>query len=175
MLQQPAEPTRGAESEARPRPSAPLLASLLVGVLALDITPAAFVARLYEMTEVRPGTALEYLQAVQEVRRPILEDHGHKLVGLWEVMMNDYEVCTVWATDVDAHVRHGKAYDVARGLLSEDAAGVPGDPRIAEWHKLARQWTTKWREELMTPAPGTHCGPDDWGFDDSVLEEQAGK
>lgn len=125
---------------------------------------------VHEMTEVKPGTALEYLQAVQEIRRPILEDHGHRLVGLWEVMMNDYEVCTVWATDVDSHVRHGKAFDVARGLLSEDVAGVAGDPRIVEWHKTARQWTTKWREELMTPAPGTHCGPDDWGLDDSVLE-----
>lgn len=35
VLQQPAEPARG--SEARPRPSAPLLASLLIGVLALAV------------------------------------------------------------------------------------------------------------------------------------------
>ena len=51
-----------------------------------------------------------------------------------------------------------------------EVAGSRSDPRIVEWHRTARQWTTKWREELMTPAPGTHCGPDDWGLDDSVLE-----
>ena len=72
--------------------------------------------------------------------------------------------------DLDSHVEVGKAYDVARGLLSEDVAKVAADPRIVEWHKTARQWTTKFREELMTPAPGTHCGPDDWGLDDSVTE-----
>ncbi|HEV8298620.1 MAG TPA: hypothetical protein VGQ20_15040 [Acidimicrobiales bacterium] len=123
---------------------------------------------VHEITDVRPGAALEYLDAVRDVRRPILEDHGHRLVGLYEVMMHDTEVCTVWATDVAAHVELAKAYDVARGLLSSDRAGVAGDDRIVAWQKTATQWTTRWREELMTPAPGTPCGPDDWGLDDSI-------
>jgi hypothetical protein len=126
---------------------------------------------VHEITEVRPGTALEYLDVVREVRAPALADHGHTLVGLYEVMMHDTEVCTVWATDVDSHVRAGKAYDVARGLLSADEVGVEGDQRLVDWLKAAREFTTRWREELMTPAPGTLCGPEDWGLDDSVLEQ----
>ena len=54
---------------------------------------------VHELTEVRPGTALDYLAAVREERAPLLADYGHPLVGLYEVMMNDYEVCTIWATD----------------------------------------------------------------------------
>jgi hypothetical protein len=46
---------------------------------------------------------------------------------------------------------------------------VPGDDRIESWHALARTWTTKWREELMTPAPGTLCAPDETPLDDSVI------
>ena len=147
-------------------PGCPDLATLV----AQDVRGTLFV---HELTEVRPGTALEYLDAVREIRQPILEDHGHRLVGLWEVLLHDTEVCTVWATDVASHVELGKAYDVTRGLLSEEAAGVAGDGRIAEWHRTARQWTTRWREELMTPAPGTACGPADWEVDDSVLEDRA--
>lgn len=127
---------------------------------------------VHELTEVRPGTALEYLDAVREERAPLMAEYGHTLVGLWEVMMNDYEVCTVWATEAEHHVRMGKARDVARGLASAEAAGVEGDSRIEAWHRNARQWATRWREELMTPAPGTLCGPAEAPLDDSVLEEQ---
>jgi hypothetical protein len=123
---------------------------------------------VHELTEVVPGSALEYLAAVREVRAPLLADYGHELVGLYEVMMNDYEVCTVWATEAEHHVRAGKARDVARGVAS--ASGVDGDPRFDAWHQLARTWTTRWREELMTPAPGTLCGPAEAPLDDSVLE-----
>jgi hypothetical protein len=123
---------------------------------------------VHEMSEVRPGTALEYLDAVREERAPLMAEYGHHLVGLWEVMMNDYEVCTVWATEAEHHVRMAKARDVARGLASAEAAGVEGDPRIEAWHRTARQWTTRWREELMTPAPGTLCGPATAPLDDSV-------
>src|ERR1700727_2545295 len=50
---------------------------------------------------------IDYLNAVQKVRAPLMAEYGHHLVGLYEVMMNDYEVCTTWATDADAHVRMG--------------------------------------------------------------------
>jgi hypothetical protein len=127
---------------------------------------------VHELTEVRPGTALEYLDAVRDVRVPAMQAHGHTLVGLYEVLMHDTEVCTVWATDVDAHIELGKSYDVARGLLGAAEAGVEGDDRLVAWQKRSREWTTRWREELMTPAPGTPCGPDDWGLDDSVAESE---
>jgi hypothetical protein len=128
---------------------------------------------VHELTEVRPGTAIEYLDAVRHVRAPLMAEYGHHLVGLYEVMMNDYEVCTTWATDAEAHVRMGKARDVARGLANAEEAGVPGDDRIEAWHRQARTWTTKWREELMTPAPGTLCGPDEAPLDDSMVEPSA--
>ena len=35
----------------------------------------------------------------------MIAEYGHELVGLYEVMMNDYEVCTVWATSAEDHVR----------------------------------------------------------------------
>ena len=123
---------------------------------------------VHEMTEVRPGTALEYLDAVREVRAPLMVEYGHHLVGLYEVMMTDIEVCTVWATEPADHVRMGKARDVARGVANGAAAGVDGDSRIEEWHQQARQWTTRWREELMTPAAATLCAPLEVPQDDSA-------
>jgi hypothetical protein len=139
----------------------------MAALAANEVTGTLFV---HEITEVRPGAALEYLDAVREVRAPALAAHGHALVGLYEVLMHDTEVCTVWATDTASHVEAGKAFDVARGLLSADEAGIAGDDRLVEWQRLSQQWTTRRREELMTPAPGTLCGPADWELDDSVTE-----
>ena len=101
-----------------------------------------------------------------------MNEYGHRLVGLYEVLMHDYEVCTVWATNAADHVRMGKAFDVARGLLDADSAGVAGDSRLVEWRRGAQQWTAQFREELMTPAPGTICGPDAYETDDSVAERR---
>lgn len=125
---------------------------------------------VHELTEVRPGAALDYLAAVRDERRPLMEEYGHHLVGLWEVAMTDVEVCTVWATEPEHHVRMAKARDVARGLLDADRAGVPADDRIERWHGRAREWVTRWREELMTPAPGTLCAPLEVPVDDSVTD-----
>jgi hypothetical protein len=129
---------------------------------------------IHELTEVRPGAAIDYLDAVIETRVPLMAEYGHHPVGVWEVLLDDYEVCTVWATEPEDHVRMGKARDVARGLASAAAAGVEGDPRIEGWHRLARQWTVHWREELMTPAVGTLCGPQQAPVDDSALGAEAG-
>lgn len=126
---------------------------------------------VHEITTVRPGAALEYLDAVRDVRQPVMNSFGHRLVGLYEVLMHDYEVCTIWATTTADHVRMGKSYDVARGLVpAGKVGGVEGDSRLVEWRRVAQQFTERWREELMTPAPGTLCGPADWETDDSVLE-----
>jgi hypothetical protein len=126
---------------------------------------------VHELTEVRPGAALEYLDAVREERAPLLADYDHQLVGLYEVMMNDYEVCTIWATTADAHVRAARARDLARGL----ARGAEGDadPRFEAWHARARQWCVHWREELMTPHVGTLCAPDVIPVDDSAQRDAA--
>ena len=93
--------------------------------------------------------------------------------GLYEVLMHDYEVCTVWATNAADHVRMGKAFDVARGLLDAESAGVAGDLRLVEWRRAAQAWTDHFREELMTPAPGTVCGPAEYETDDSVVERKS--
>jgi hypothetical protein len=122
---------------------------------------------VHELSEVRPGTALEYLAAVREERAPLLAEYGHHLVGLYEVMMNDYEVCTVWATDAESHVRAAKARDIARGL-ARPSDGVEGDERLESWHARARGWCTRWREELMTPHVGTLCAPEAAPLDDSA-------
>jgi hypothetical protein len=127
-----------------------------------DVRGSLFV---HELTEVRPGSALEYLAAVREERAPLLAEYGHRLVGLYEVLMNDYEVCTVWATDADDHVRAGKARDVARGVAVE--TDTPGDARFEAWHDRARTWAVRWREELMTPHVGTLCAPAEAPVDDS--------
>ena len=43
-----------------------------------------------------------------------------------------------------------------------------GDDRVAAWHERGREWATRWREELMTPATGTLLAPLDVPVDDSV-------
>lgn len=94
---------------------------------------------VHELSECRPGAALDYLAAVREEWVPVLGDHGHALVGLYEVLMTDTEVITVWATDPAGHVaRLGSV-----------------DERIPRWRATARKYLTRWREELMTPYPGT--------------------
>ena len=61
----------------------------------------------------------------------------------YEVLMTDTEVMTVWATDPAGHEAFGRATD----------AGA--DERIARWRARSREFLTRWREELMTPYPGT--------------------
>jgi hypothetical protein len=121
---------------------------------------------VHELTEVRPGTALDYLAAVREERAPLLADYDHHLVGLYEVLMNDYEVCTIWATTPEAHIRAGRAHDTARGLTA--GTGADGDRRLEAWHERARTWCVRWREELMTPHVGTLCAPSVAPVDESA-------
>jgi hypothetical protein len=98
---------------------------------------------LHELSQVRPGAALDYLAAVREEWQPVLADHGHALVGLYEVLLTDVEVLTIWATDPAGHEALGRAGDEG------------SDDRIPRWRARARQFLTRWREELMTPYPGT--------------------
>jgi hypothetical protein len=111
---------------------------------------------LHEVAQVRPGAALDYLAAVREERAPILADHGHRLVGLYEVMLSDTEVATFWGTDLDSHLETQRAYDAAVGLDADATA----DPRLLEWRKTARQYLDgPWRETLLAPFPGSVLAP----------------
>ena len=75
--------------------------------------------------------------------RRSLGDYGHTLVGLYEVLMTDTEVMTVWATDPAGHEALGRAIDAGRRRADRAVAHA------------RRQYLTRWREELMTPYPGT--------------------
>jgi len=98
---------------------------------------------VHELSRCRPGAALDYLGAVREQWQPVLAEYGHTVVGLYEVLLTDREVLTIWATDPASHCR-----------LHE--AGVEGtDDRITRWRANARGLLTDWREELMTPHPAT--------------------
>lgn len=120
-----------------PTPWSPSPAQLMAD----DVRGSLFV---HERTTVRQGAAAEYLAAKQECWTPVAADHGHRLVGMYEVLMGDTEVVTVWATDFGGHV----------GLMRS------ADPRIAAWREQARDYTVCWREELMTPAPRTLLAAD---------------
>jgi hypothetical protein len=94
---------------------------------------------VHEVSTVRPGAGRDYLAAMDERWRPVAGEHGHRLVGMYEALMTDTTVVTMWATDVEHHV----------GLMTSQ------DPRIAGWRDEARTYCTAWHEELLSPAPGT--------------------
>lgn len=98
---------------------------------------------VHELSRCRPGVALDYLAAVRDEWAPVLADYGHQLVGSYEVLLTDVEVMTIWATGSDGHCR----------LMEAATEGT--DPRIPAWRARAREFLTEWREELMTPYPGT--------------------
>jgi hypothetical protein len=110
---------------------------------------------VHELSQVRPGAALDYLRAMEREWVPVAREHGLEPVGLYEVLMSDTEVVTLWASDIDSIVGLGRAYDAARGLDS----GARADPRVLAWRERAREFCTRWREELMVPCPGTVCCP----------------
>ncbi|GAA4044260.1 hypothetical protein [Nonomuraea soli] len=111
---------------------------------------------LYESATVRPGAALDYLAAVREERLPVLREHGHDLVGLYEVLMCDNEVVTLWGTTIDAHLAVQRARDAALGLDDE----VAPDSRLLDWSKRARDYLEgPWRETLLAPFPGSRLAP----------------
>lgn len=113
-------------------PGCPSLADLRAG----GVVGSVFV---HELSRCRPGAALDYLAAVRDEWAPVLADYAHAPVGLYEVLLTDTEVVTIWATDAAGHV----------ALMSA------ADERIARWRARAHDFLTGWREELMTPYPGT--------------------
>jgi hypothetical protein len=120
--------TGGFDRLLRGAPGCPTLAELHEGA----VGGSWFV---HELSEVRPGAGPEYLARTLQERRPFLAERGIALVGAYDSVLSDTEVCTIWATDVATHT----------ALLRD------GDP----WPAVARGYCTRWREELMTPGPGT--------------------
>jgi hypothetical protein len=110
-------------------------------LVAEAVTGSMFV---HEVSTVRPGTGRDYLAAMNEHWRPVAADHGHRLIGMYEVLLSDTVVVTVWATSIERHIE----------LMTST------DPRIAQWRSRAREFATGWHEELMAPAPGTMFWPD---------------
>lgn len=111
---------------------------------------------LHEVARVRPGAGPDYLAAVREERAPILADHNHRLVGLYDVLLGDSEVVTFWGTDLDSHLELQRSRDAALGLDDE----VEADERLLSWQKSARQFLDgPWRETLLAPYPGSRLSP----------------
>jgi hypothetical protein len=124
--------TGGFDRLLRGAPGCPTRADLR----AAAVTGSWFV---HELSEVRPGAGPEYLAATRAERVPAMAARGIELVGLYDSVLSDTEVCTIWATDLSTHTE----------LLRD------GDP----WPSTARRWCTRWREELMTPGVGSPLAP----------------
>ena len=111
-----------------------------------------------EILTVRPGSALDFLAAVNEQRVPMMADYGHRPTGLYEVMSNQHEVIMVWATSIADQVRLRQNRDTTRGLCDEGDV----DDRIVAWERLSAQYVVGGDTHVMTPLPRTVYGPDDW-------------
>lgn len=131
-------------------------------IIDAGITGTIFV---HEVLTVRPGSALEFLAAAVDQRKPLMAEYGHRATGLYEVMSNQHEVVMVWATDIASHVRLRRCRDTTRGLCDEGES----DDRIVEWERLSARYVTGGDTHLMTPLPRTVYGPDDW--EDATLEQ----
>jgi hypothetical protein len=94
---------------------------------------------VHELSKVKPGAGPDYLAALEEQWAPVCADHGHTLVGSFEVLFTDVEVVTVWSTSLDDHIAFESGHD----------------DRVGKWREEARQYLTAWREELMVPGPGS--------------------
>lgn len=130
-------------------------------IAAAGIRGSLFVQELHT---VRPGAALDYLAAVVEERVPVLHEHGHRAVGVYEVLGSLTEVVMVWATTVPDQARLRRSRDGAYGLV---AGG--GDGRLAEWDRRAASFVTGGTSQIMTPLPGTVYGPESW--EDASLDD----
>lgn len=120
---------------------------------------------VHQLLQVRPGSALDYLDAVVDQQGPAWRDHGHEPTAIFEVLGNQHEVVVVWATSVAAQVELRASRDGALGLSDEAAP----DARLVAWEQTAAGFVTGGDTVLMTPLPGTVYGPDDW--DDASLED----
>ena len=113
---------------------------------------------VHQVLQVRPGTQVEYLNAVASERVPLLAERGIDLTNLLEVINNPTEVIVVWATHLADWVRLRRDFDTTRGL---DDTGT-ADQRLLDWQQLEHAYVTGGTTELMTPRPGSVAGPASW-------------
>jgi hypothetical protein len=131
-------------------------------IMAAGIQGTLFV---HEVLTVRPGSALEFLDAVVRERVPFMADFAHRPTGLYEVMSNQHEVVMIWAASVEAQTRLRQSRDTSRGLCDE----AEPDERIVAWDRISAQFVTGGDSHIMTPLPRTAYGPDDW--EDASLDD----
>lgn len=112
---------------------------------------------VHQLLTVRPGHALDHLEAVVAEQVPVWRDHGHEPTGIYEVLGNQHEVVVVWATSIEAQTELRRSRDAARGLCDGD-----GDDRLVAWERTAAERVTGGDTHLMTPMPGTVYGPPEW-------------
>ncbi len=120
---------------------------------------------VHQLLTVKPGTALDYLDAVVREQVPAWRRHGHEPTGIYEVLGNQHEVVVVWAASVAAQTELRAARDAARNLGSE----AEPDAALVAWEQTAAGFVTGGDTHLMTPQPGTVYGPADW--DDASLAD----
>ena len=118
-----------------------------------------------EILTVRPGSQLEFLDAVARERVPLMQEYGHQATGLYEVTSNQHEVVMVWASDIPSQVRLRRNRDTTRGLCDE---GEP-DTRLTDWDRRSAKFVTGGDSHIMTPLPRTVYGPEDW--EDASLDD----
>jgi hypothetical protein len=97
---------------------------------------------LHTIVRVRPGTLAEYLAAVGEVLRPLLEARGLTLMGAYSAPMRSDEVVILWA-----------APDFR--LLCALYESRSSNPSLREWAALVAQLRRKF--DTMWLVPSTHC------------------
>ncbi|CAB4884864.1 unannotated protein [freshwater metagenome] len=110
---------------------------------------------VHEIATVRSGTAPAHLDAVANTQVPLMAEYGFVATGLYETLMTDTEVITVWAGSVQSHT------DLLRAEYGARHGPAGGDPRLAAWRRESREYVASWRSELMTPYPGIPIGPSD--------------
>jgi len=120
---------------------------------------------LNEILTVRPGTPVEFLEAVVAERVPLMEAYGHRATGLYEVTSNQHEVVMLWASDLPSQIRLRRNRDATRGLSDEGEI----DERIISWERRSAEYVTGGDSHLMTPLPRTVYGPEDW--EDASLDD----
>jgi len=123
-----------------------------------DLEARGVKARLVvqHLATVKPGRALDYVEAIRREWLPIVADYGHELVGLYSGTYRHDQVCLLLATDEDHRVALQAAADAALGFPE---AAEP-DLRIPAWWDRARGFLAgDWHEELLVPYPGTVLAP----------------
>ncbi|WP_415977216.1 hypothetical protein [Rhodococcus sp. 077-4] len=110
---------------------------------------------MIEFAEAAPGMQLEYLAAVRVSRAPILQDHGYRLAGLYEVAFSNTRTAVLWTLDLDSQVSYLEARDAARGL-----GEGPVDERIARWeHEVTTFCSGEVQELYLAGYPGPLLSP----------------